>query len=316
MTMIEILVVIAIIAILMGLIFAGLSYSLRSANVSQTKAILADLSAMVAEAELIKPLPDFLQEPTLNGRTDLEPYGKPVTVPGTTYQYIYVPQYLEVDVTPGDSRGHQPLDVAAGSGSIATQSITPNPMKTTINAGTNIPPYTASPAEAYTAYVLNKLSTLSKNQEILSKIPSTRFKQVTIRSQAITIWNENPPGSGNYGTQQVLWPSTGALPLTLPVPLDAWGNEIYFVPGGGLVNSNWGGNPGNFATAPTPGNSGGSSAAGLWSSVVVGTGAGGVPLYTVGTNPMTSPTGKAFWVSAGPDGDMLMGDDNIYSFTP
>jgi prepilin-type N-terminal cleavage/methylation domain-containing protein len=305
MTMIEILVVMAIIAILIGIIFAGLSYSLRSANASQTKAILADLSAMVAEAELIKPLPDFLQEPTLNARTDLEPYGKSVTVNNNTY--TYVPQYLEVDTVPGDSRGHQPLDVALGSGSLGLSGSTSYTITTNINnGGPTVPAGSASPAEAYTAYVLSKLSALPKNQELLSKIPGTRFTQVTITTpKVITTWYENPPGSGSF-TEGYWPPQTAKLPLILPVPLDAWGHEIYFVPGGGLVNST-AASAGIPLATPTS-----STGNGLWSSVVnpsTGT-------YSIGQNSVTSPTGKAFWVSAGPDGDMLMGDDNIYSFTP
>jgi type II secretory pathway pseudopilin PulG len=308
MTMIEILVVIAIIAILMGLILGGLAFSLRSSNASQTKAILADLNAMVAEAELIKPLPDFLQEPMLNSRADLEPYGTAITVNGN--QLTYVPQYLEVDVAPGDSRGHQPLDVPLGSGSLSFPSITPNPLTTKINnGGTTVAPFTPSPAEVYTAYVLNKLLTLPKNQELFSKIPSTRFTQIAIaKSGIISAWYENPPGSGSFSLTE--WPTNAMLSaangtLTLPVPLDAWGHEIYFVPGGGLVNST----AASSIPLAAPTNTAGD---GLWSSVTdpnTGT-------YAIGKNPVVSPTGKSFWVSAGPDGDMLMGDDNIYSFTP
>jgi type II secretory pathway pseudopilin PulG len=314
MTMVEILVVIAIIAILIGLIFAGLAFSLRSSNVSQTKAILADLNAMVAEAELIKPLPDFLQEPTLNGRPDLEPYGTSIAANNTTL--TYVPQYLEVDVTPGDSRGHQPLDVPIGSGSLALSGTTLVTTKIN-NGGVTVPSGKPSPAEVYTAYVLNKLLTLPKNQELFSKIPSTRFTQIVIADAGvISTWYENPPGSGSF--TETGWPTSAMLSsaagntLTLPVPLDAWGHEIYFVPGGGLVNSNWG-SQASFNQAPTS-----SNPAGLLSSVA---NSGSAPFaaagsYSVGTTPVVSPTGKSFWVSAGPDGDMLMGDDNIYSFTP
>jgi type II secretory pathway pseudopilin PulG len=308
MTMVEILVVIAIIAILIGLIVGGLAFSLRSSNASQTKAILADLNAMVAEAELIKPLPDFLQEPTLNGRPDLEPYGTQITVNGNTL--TYVPQYLEVDVTKGDSRGFQPLDVPMGSGSlspVASGSISTNIY---IGTGTNIAAGTPSPAEVYTAYVLNKLLTLPKNQELFSKIPSTRFTQIAIAKPGIISTSyENPPGSGSYTPGS--WPTSAMLSaaggtLTLPVPLDAWGREIYFVPGGGLVNSN------AASGMPLP-----STGAGLLSGVQIGTATTSFPYgYAVGNGPVVSPTGKSFWASAGPDGVMLMGDDNIYSFTP
>jgi type II secretory pathway pseudopilin PulG len=261
MTMIEILIVIGIILILMGIALAGLAYSLRSSNINQTKAILQDLSAMTAEAELIKPLPDFLQEPTLNARPELEPYGKQVTINGNAL--TYVPQYLEVDVG-SHSVPHQPYDVPNGSGSLSYSTGGINITTTINNSSDPAPP---SAAEVYTAYVLNKLSSLPKNQELLSKISSTRFTQITIPKTyagIISTWYENPPGSGSYTMGS--WPQatqfTAAQPLILPVPIDAWGHEIYFVPGGGLVNGNWG-TAANFSQAPTTANP-----AGLLSSVL------------------------------------------------
>jgi prepilin-type N-terminal cleavage/methylation domain-containing protein len=61
---------------------------------------------------------------------------------------------------------------------------------------------------------------------------------------------------------------------TVPVMLDGWGNPIIFVPSGALTNVTAGGNVGTFK----------------------------------------SPDGRPFWASAGPDGIMSQGDDNMYSF--
>jgi prepilin-type N-terminal cleavage/methylation domain-containing protein len=61
---------------------------------------------------------------------------------------------------------------------------------------------------------------------------------------------------------------------TVPVMIDGWGNPIIFVPSGALGNVTAGG----------------------------------------GTGTMKSPDGRPFWASAGPDGIMSQGDDNMYSF--
>jgi prepilin-type N-terminal cleavage/methylation domain-containing protein len=68
------------------------------------------------------------------------------------------------------------------------------------------------------------------------------------------------------------------------VVLDGWGNPILFVPAGGLINVYT-----NTNTASWPGPS-------------------------TFASPIRSPDGRPFWVSAGPDGDLMRGDDNIYSF--
>jgi hypothetical protein len=77
------------------------------------------------------------------------------------------------------------------------------------------------------------------------------------------------------------------MPVT--VPLDGWGNPMFFVPGGGIRVTVTGSNK------------------------------------TVVTQTITAPDGKGFWASAGPDGiftDTINsspnqkpnGDDNVYSF--
>ncbi len=63
-----------------------------------------------------------------------------------------------------------------------------------------------------------------------------------------------------------------------PVALDAWGNPILFIPSGGVTNV-WIG--------------------GVWHGP---------------DNPFAAPGHRAFFLSAGPDGNFSEGDDNIYSF--
>ena len=66
----------------------------------------------------------------------------------------------------------------------------------------------------------------------------------------------------------------GSTPAEGPVVLDGWYNPIIFVPAGGLT---------------------------------------GVTRASAVTT-VTSPDGKAFFASAGPDGKFAAGDDNLYSF--
>jgi len=84
---------------------------------------------------------------------------------------------------------------------------------------------------------------------------------------------------------------TGGLPpfsATGPAAiLDGWGNPILFVPAAGLQGVYF-----NTATKnATP-----------------------QPLTPGPANIVLSPDGRPFFVSAGPDGDFITGDDNIYSF--
>jgi prepilin-type N-terminal cleavage/methylation domain-containing protein len=81
--------------------------------------------------------------------------------------------------------------------------------------------------------------------------------------------------------------------ITATFLLDSWGNPILFVPSGGLVNVRFGGQTSTVT---------GQSAVGTTTT------AGG------GQITVTSPDSRPFFVSAGPDGDVSLGDDNVYSF--
>lgn len=276
MTMIELLVVIGIIALLAAMAFVGLRFTFKNANEDQTKAILRDLNAMVAEAELAKPMPDLLGQPTLNTRPDLASTGA-----------TYIPQYFQVSIA---NHGVQ-SDAPYLTGTITTQAVTYSTVQVVPTTYSNDP-------VQYTAYALAQLATVPKNRELLAKMPANRFKQVSVPNGSVTYEQQN---GGTY--TQATWPPASTPAGTqYSVPLDAWGHDIFFVPGGGLINSNVATFP--IVNPPNP-------PAGLWSSVTTGTGT-----YSVGPTPVAAPTGKAFWVSRGPDGDLLMSDDNIYSFNP
>jgi prepilin-type N-terminal cleavage/methylation domain-containing protein len=74
----------------------------------------------------------------------------------------------------------------------------------------------------------------------------------------------------------------GTVSVSYPVILDGWGNPILFVPSSGITNVYLNTNTNSWNPVPT----------------------------------VTAPDGRPFFVSAGPDGDFLKGDDNIYSFDP
>jgi type II secretory pathway pseudopilin PulG len=87
------------------------------------------------------------------------------------------------------------------------------------------------------------------------------------------------------------YPAYGTTTASAPVVLDGWGNPILFVPSGGL---------GNVYLKTSTSN---------WLQVTNTSGA-----TTLTNAPIVSPDGRPFFVSAGPDGDFLKGDDNVYSF--
>jgi prepilin-type N-terminal cleavage/methylation domain-containing protein len=103
-----------------------------------------------------------------------------------------------------------------------------------------------------------------------------------------------------------------------PLILDAWGNPIIFVPATGLINVFTGaGTPdATVAALPPPI---GSIPAGISRRLPAITSPEGQndPNYgppAVAVPPGQKPPGRPFFVSAGPDGDLSTGDDNLYSF--
>jgi hypothetical protein len=118
-----------------------------------------------------------------------------------------------------------------------------------------------------------------------------------IMQQLVTI-PDNANGLGKIVTSEVapfkpIAGVTQAAGTTYPsVLLDGWGNPIIFVPASGLQfvyrNLNYSTNP---PTVPA-----------------------GTPAFPALPPTIVSPDGRPFWASAGPDGDFIRGDDNIYSF--
>lgn len=89
---------------------------------------------------------------------------------------------------------------------------------------------------------------------------------------------------GGLPSSAILPPDPGQPPRPIPVLADAWGNPLLLVPSGGLQGVKF--ESDNYSAVQTITSSG----------------------------QLTSPANRAFWASAGPDGDFTKGDDNLYSF--
>jgi type II secretory pathway pseudopilin PulG len=131
---------------------------------------------------------------------------------------------------------------------------------------------------------------------IMSKfvaLPSTNKAIQGLPASVLTNFMPVNPG------QAPLYPTKPILPYTPmtsggPVVLDAWGNPIIFVPASGAMNV--------YVNLIYTNSTNGYTGTKL---------DGSTPQLTI-----TAPDGRPFWVSAGPDGDFVKGDDNIYSFNP
>lgn len=140
-----------------------------------------------------------------------------------------------------------------------------------------------------TAYVFYALESLHENQNIIANLPANKKINVLLPNGTPVAW-----------------------------PVDAWGDLILFVPGGGLGVYN-GSNTNGLVWLD-------GATAGIITSA--GTITGSSTPYNLSTYPPSAPlANQPFFVSAGPDGDVSnahgntsstptsdMTDDNIYSF--
>jgi type II secretory pathway pseudopilin PulG len=151
--------------------------------------------------------------------------------------------------------------------------------------------------------------------ETLPVPPPWAIGQITPSLQSSNAWTNSTLGVDTaavmYAMEQI--PSNQAIITNLPASkkltvsgvnvygttlssvtflLDSWGNPILFVPSGGLANVRFGGQ----------------------TSTVTGQSAVGTTAVNGSAITITSPDSRPFFVSAGPDGDVSQGDDNVYSF--
>jgi prepilin-type N-terminal cleavage/methylation domain-containing protein len=324
-TLIELVVVIALIAILGTLLIIGIGKLQTNAKRQQTRQTFQTLQAMFAEYDVNRRVP----------------YGAgnwpPGNIPSVNSSlYMSCPQNVTAD-----------YNLAAEMGSIMPTSSSTNSAADRFGMNGNVlVPITRS--------FMAQLLTSPNNAAAIGKLPSSQlmtFAGFDPSSLTPTVWSAtnpyilglNPYQMGEYvqdnnqniyirtqlkldtsvnpqplqdaagdgppnayywipalrvlnPTQLPLTSTNGGTPLPTPVVLDAWGNPIVIVLGGILgapttytLNSNF---------LPPVGSGG----------MITGSGSGAREIQVI------SPDYHPFFASAGPDGDFSKSDDNLYSF--
>jgi prepilin-type N-terminal cleavage/methylation domain-containing protein len=261
-TLIEVLIVIGVILILIGLLFAGMKQWQANANRQVTLQRMQMLQGMMGELEAQGPnqfrTQWFMTAGPLSATTycnvlaDNAPVPPP---PPPGYTFTNEPPFSATASTLGVDNRMQAIDDTAG-GIMFQLSVLPNNAKALQSLPSNV-------MAAFVAQI---------------PIPSGSPTQLpsTLTPGSLAAWVPTPPipsGATSFG----------------PVVLDGWGNPIIFVPAGGLSN------------------------------VYVNCNTSNPTLLTIPNVPgvsIQSPDHRPFWASAGPDGDFVRGDDNIYSFSP
>ena len=163
----------------------------------------------------------------------------------------------------------------------------------------NVEPDAQGSTESLPKVVIPATFKNSRNQAIADTSETIMYRLSAISQDAKTIQglpSNAVVANGPFASGSVPTPTNPPFPAAPtgilnfpPVILDGWGNPIIFVP------------------SPTP--------------IPGGTQTGLINVYVNASStpnpvPITSPDGLPFWASAGPDGDFIRGDDNIYSFNP
>lgn len=140
-----------------------------------------------------------------------------------------------------------------------------------------------------TARVMKRLMNNPKNRAAIEAMPPDHIKKVRFPNDAtVNVLPDRkvvPPGSQEEEIDYHAGSTTAVL-IDGVVLLDGYGNPIYFVPPGGLINVNVG-----------------------------YTGKGDIGDKTNYDRQVLvrAADRRAFWVSPGPDGNLTAGDDNVYS---
>jgi prepilin-type N-terminal cleavage/methylation domain-containing protein len=255
MTLIEILVVMAIILVLMGLFIAGLKQWGDSAKRNVTMTRLEMLNAMLSE----------LDAAGHNQFTSQWFFNPAVRVFANAFGNVAAEAQFSPPVTYLMTTSKGPLTVT-NSRNVALAYMTASPQQLTVPliAPFLTPQVLLAPVGTVPYGIQNKLMSLPNNAKAMAGLPSGAVATLA------------PGAIAGY-------PPAGSPPAQ-PVVLDGWGNPILFCPSGGLGSVCLNVKVTPSLTSPQP-------------PAVV-----------------TSPDGRPFWASAGPDGDFVKGDDNIYSF--
>ena len=268
-TLIELLVVVGILMLLIGIAGYALSRVMGGSQVGSTKVRLEALKSMIGEMEaatkgLNRPIPNMWDGSGTGGT-----YG--------TQQYWR-------DGNPNDTNTPPEPDPFPG----------PNGDLSLASSGSGTPPRYNADAILNTQQIIGLLQQVPVAKSGLDKLQASEMMETLpagLTGVRMTVRNATGVTVPYSGAAASPWP---------PIPLDAWGNPIIFVPGGGL----------QVAVSGD------------------GSSSGGTPKLLPTT--VKGRDLRGFWASAGPDGafnrlpgndgafntadDIPAGDDNVYSF--
>jgi prepilin-type N-terminal cleavage/methylation domain-containing protein len=329
-TLIEVLSVIAIIAILISMLFVALKYASNSAKFSRTKTQMDTLRGMLGELDTAN---HFAQSPAAwlwyDASTNMPPY---IVSNGSGPGFWKQPfTYTDTNVPPDSYPDalDAPGDVTTGGSS---QAITQR---------------NASFAILNTQLAMQMLAAIPANRSAIDALPANSKMAISFNSNQILHASflpdptkESPPPAPNFlgllnedgsdgtltnpvylkgmdvvsGGQSYICTNsaTTAQPgsgtdwtidnfhRSVPLLLDGWANPIIFVPGTGLRVRKLNGQ-GSYQVGNAT------------QYFIIISPEGSVANQGTATPYVTRP-GRPFFASAGPDGDFTKGDDNIYSF--
>ena len=279
-TLIEVLVVISVILILIGLFIGGSRAWINSSNRNLTLTRLQALSGMLAE----------LQAAGQNQYASQWFFQTTVTA--------VQPNAFELDASQLASVGAD----SQGSTYIIKPSNASPPLAFP-SGGT----YTCSRSNALTYMDFNGTPTGTYTPAIVLSNTGSKMAMSNVGPMyLLASVPNNSKALAALGPNATIPNPAGGPPLVV----DGWGNPILFCPGSVAI-----GTPAPSGT--DLGNGPGNPAGGLTNvclNVQPASPQTSPPTFNATVTTITSPDGRPFFASAGPDGDFAKGDDNIYSF--
>jgi hypothetical protein len=295
-TLIELLVVIGLIALLSTLLLIGMSKLQTNSRRQATRLAFQNAQAMFSEWDVANRL-HFAS-------------GNPVPCPGLVTDDA--PDLRALIMTRGFMFQFQSMpSTATALGKLSASAFTRMSFNVSIvptvwNPTTPLPQWVPTPTWPA------PLSGSSYNMLDLAQYvtsPSLTLKNYITTTFFMAVQPNTPTGTPVTPplNDQTFWIPVGsaepAVPVSpfekVPMLLDGWGNPIIFVPSGVL------GTGAALSPGPTPPLGYPIPGSG---AIVSSPGSSGASIQ------VSSPDGRPFWASAGPDGIFRLGDDNMYSF--